>query len=146
MQPERRASLETAVLRRKQLQVSLRGNSEHAQIQPVNTALNEWGVPLSDQELAAICLDEACIRMGWSDDKTAAEEMSQLGVTVSQSMVQKWRSQNARECPNQIQLTRLGPAFMRRLQKSYAIRGQWAKAALLDIAESLGELAEAVGE
>lgn len=95
---------------------------------------------MTPEMLTAVVLDEAVIAAGMTNKGIAME----LG--ISESIVARWRSPHARECPSLLQVTKLGPDFQRLMHRGFARRYGWRRKALLDLAAAMGDLAEAVNE
>lgn len=90
------------------------------------------------EQLAAELLDEAFGCAGLANKETA----HLCGVSVS--MVEKWRSSEARGCPSFVQLLLLPPSFHIALHKSMNKRFGFGRAAMADLLEAVGSLAMVV--
>lgn len=87
------------------------------------------------EHIAAELLDDAFTRAGLTN-----KEIAHLcGVSVS--LVEKWRSTEARGCPSFVQMLLLPPVFHLSLHKAMNARFGYARAALLDLIEAAGALA-----
>jgi len=110
---------------------------------PADTAMNHG-------ELSAVCFDEACLAMGWQLDKQVQAELDKRRITVSTSVIARWRNPHAKESPSIAVCTALGSEFMRLMKRGYSRRFGWGKAAMLDalsaFAEVVDEMDSAVGE
>ncbi len=60
---------------------------------------------------------------------------------VSESLVDKWCSVDQRGCPSFVQMLMLPPSFHLALHKAMNAKFGFARAALLDLIESVGALA-----
>lgn len=101
-------------------------------------ATNQAEKSMSSAQIASVVFDMACIRFGEKDESLA------LTLGVSRSLVSRWRSPEHREVPSLAQVVALGPEFQRLFLKELSKFHGFGRLALLDLVESLGELAEAV--
>jgi hypothetical protein len=97
-------------------------------------------VEMTPNQIASVVFDLAAIRFGEKDEALA------LTLGVSRSLVSRWRSPEHREVPSLAQVMTLGPEFQRLFVKELSKFHGFGRLALLDLVESLGELASAVGE
>lgn len=85
--------------------------------------------------LASVLFDEALKGSGLTNQEVA------FLVTVSESLVQKWRSAESRACPSFAQLLRLPPSFHIALHRVMNKRYGFGRAALRDLLEAAGSIA-----
>ena len=114
--------------------MDVRTKSSPVQIQAGNAR------EMTPTQIASVIFDMACIRFGEKDEALA------ITVGVSRSMVTRWRDLDAREVPNTAQIAALGEDFNRIYGKVRNRFYGFGKRALIDLLDSVGELAEAVGE
>jgi hypothetical protein len=72
-------------------------------------------------------------------------EVGQL-VGVSESLVNRWRSPNHRECPSFVQLLKLPPSFHFQLHRAMNRHYGFGRQLLARVLDDLGAVAVAVGE
>jgi hypothetical protein len=114
--------------------------------QPPETPAKPAGfVEMGDQEKAAIILDMAFIRGGYTND-WAVVQLRSRGIKVSESLVSAWRKPHRRETPSWGQIVALGPEFRRHFRKAQGRVDGAGVTALMELAVALGEYVEAVGE
>lgn len=89
----------------------------------------------TSEHLAAALLDEAMENAGLTN-----KEVAHL-CDVSVSLVEKWRSTEARGCPSFVQMLCLPPAFHLELQRAMNRRFGFGRAALMQLLEAAGSLA-----
>lgn len=95
---------------------------------------------MSPNQIASVVFDMAAMRFGEKDESLA------LTLGVSRSLVSRWRSPEHREVPSLAQVMTLGPEFQRIFIKELSKFHGFGRLALMDLVESLGELAEAVNQ
>ena len=98
-------------------------------------------VEMTPEMLVSVCFDEAVIAAGLSNKEIATT----CGI-ASDSMVSRWRSADQKDCPSLVQVLKLGPDFLRLMNRGFSRRCGWTNKALLDIAASLGEIAVVLEE
>lgn len=87
------------------------------------------------EQMAAELLDDAIVRACLTN-----KEIAHLcGVSVS--LVEKWRSTDARGCPSFVQMLLLPPVFHLSLHKAMNARFGFARAAVLELIDAAGTLA-----
>lgn len=89
----------------------------------------------SSERLAATLLDEAIERAGLTNKEVA----HLCGVSVS--LVEKWRSTEARGCPSFVQMLLLPPAFHLELHRAMNRTFGFGRAALVQLLDAAGSLA-----
>lgn len=87
----------------------------------------------------AVVFDMSCIRM-WG---AGAGKQVALSLTVTPSLVSRWRNAEHRELPSLYQLIALGPDFLRIYNREQAKFYGFDKQALVELLQLAGELAQA---
>lgn len=93
-------------------------------------------IEMTPEMLISVCFDEACMAAGLSNKEIA----SACGI-ASDSMVSRWRSPEHKDCPSLVQVLKLGPDFLRLMNRGFSRRCGWGAKALLDLAHAVGEIA-----
>lgn len=89
----------------------------------------------------SVVFDMACIRM-WGP---GAGKQVALALTVSESLVSRWRKPEHRELPSSVQLVALGFDFLVAYQKAQAHFYGFNKRALQELFDAFGDYARVVG-
>lgn len=104
-----------------------------------------WTVEMTPQIKASVIFDMACKRRDLKN-LAIALELQARDFRVSESLVSRWRNGDYPELPNGAHVVALGLEFERAYHMCASKVNGYGRMALIDIAESLGELAAAVGE
>lgn len=91
---------------------------------------------MTPEQLASVIFDQACIRAGFKGGYIAET------LKVGEPLVSKWRDPDYTQLPTIGQVFALGPEFLRCFKKEQEKYYGWPKAALVELVEAFGSLAE----
>lgn len=123
------AALDNLPLRNSTLKATLRRESTQ-----------DAGTLENAQQIASLIFDDAV--------KAAKLSNQDIGhrLQVNESIVGRWRNPNAREFPSLLQLQRLGPDFLLKLNHASNQRNGLGRRVLQSLLDVVGDLAVAVGD